>query len=64
MNISKTTIPWTRLNFKTLKRGQMIRNINGQTFIVHEIFGNRAVAVRTVDIMNEPEWEVYNPPQS
>ena len=60
----KTIIPYSRLNFETLKRGDIITNTgSGRTYVVHASLGDRAIAVDVIDVMNASEWEVYNPPQ-
>lgn len=48
-------------NINQLKPGDVVRNLqdqSGGSFIVVDVLGDRATAVRTVDITNPPEWEV------
>lgn len=47
---------------KTLREGDIVRNIgSGNTYIVIRTDGERAVAIRTVEVSHAPEWELVKP---
>ncbi len=53
---------WTDLVIQNLKPGQLIRSKSSEiSFIVTDVFGDRATAVRVADITNPCEWEVHQP---
>jgi len=50
---------WQPLSFKTLMRGNIVRNIiSRNTYLVDACYDNRATAVNILDINNEKEWEI------
>lgn len=49
------------VNIKKLKRGDIVRNKNGQnSYVVSANYGDRVTAICSVDITNAQEWEVLN----
>lgn len=46
-------------NIKNLQAGSIVRHKNGSvSYVVTANYGNRATAVRTIDITNPSEWEI------
>lgn len=47
-------------SIKELKSGDVVvSKVTGLAYIVHENYGDRATAVRTADITNPIEWELF-----
>jgi len=45
-----------------LKPGMTVRHKgSSDAYLIHACYGNRATAVRTVDITNPIEWEIIEP---
>ena len=48
-------------NFNQLQRGTIIRHVlNERTFVVTGNYGNRAIAVASVDVTNLSEWLAFD----
>jgi hypothetical protein len=58
-------MPWkVCTDIKELKPGMVIRSANRQThYMVTSNFGDRATAVRTVDVTNPSEWHIHTGPE-
>jgi hypothetical protein len=41
-----------------LKRGDIVRSISGNVYVVTANYGTHATAVNTIDVSNPIEWEV------
>jgi hypothetical protein len=47
----------TEQEFKALDRGDIIRNIESEkSYVVDQNLGDRAIAIRSVDVTNPSEW--------
>ena len=48
----------TEDEFRNLCIGDVVRGAKGNAYVVHINYGNRVVAVRTVEMTNSREWDL------
>lgn len=50
----------TQAELDQLDRGDIIRHVTGESYIVLQRHGKRLTAIREVDVSNPSEWELWS----